>query len=257
MNISFRKSLVKSLAVLASCFTLTAQANLIDVDVELQLLADVSGSVNSTEYALQLEGYANAFRNQAIIDLITDTSDGRLGSIAVQFIEWSTASQQSVQVDWMLINSAATAIAFANQLDALSRAFSGLTAVGSAIEFGYPLFFNNNFNGTRLVMDVSGDGIQNNGVDTITARNNALQQGIDSINGITIGSSLGLTDWYSNNVVGGSKSFVINAASFADFETGITQKLAREISGKDVPTPATLGLFGSGLLLLAFRRKAR
>jgi|TARA_R110002124_G_scaffold148725_10_gene314400 hypothetical protein len=229
-------------------------ASAVVVDLELQLLADVSGSVDNTEYALQLGGYESAFRSSDVIDAI---ESGTVGSIAVQYIEWSGSTQQFVAVDWFNIFDATSSNTFADMLAGVSRSYTGNTAVGSAINFGLPLF-NNGYEGTRSVMDVSGDGATNIGDNTFDAREAALAGGVDAINGITIGNSASLTSWYENNVVGGPDGFVTNAVSFTDFSDAIEDKLIREIAApKPVAEPSNLAILSFGLLALArvYRRK--
>jgi hypothetical protein len=221
-----------------------------DVDLELQLLADTSGSVDSTEYNLQLTGYINAFRSASVISAI---ESGVIGSIAVQYIEWSDSAEQSILVDWTYISNAVEANAFADSLQASTRLYSSSTAPGSALDFGAPLFFNNDFNALRQVIDVSGDGSKNAGADTSDSRDAALASGVDTINGITIGDASGLATWYQDNVIGGDNAFHIHATTFAEFETGIENKLIKEIS-VDVPEPSTLAIFALGMIGLASRR---
>ncbi|MEJ2654589.1 MAG: DUF1194 domain-containing protein [Acidihalobacter sp.] len=229
-------------------------ARAVPVDLELALLVDVSGSVNSTEYNLQKTGYINAFNNATIQNLIA----GLPGGIAVTYVEWSGASQQSQLVGWSQITDATSSSAFASAISSTSRAFSGQTAPGSAVNYAVPLFSNNGYEGSRWVIDVSGDGTQNDGTNTPTARNNALTAGVDTINGLPIGST-GLTTWYQNNIVGGTGSFLIAASSFSDFQNAVYQKLYREIHGGDVPEPSSLGMLGFGLMTLvgfvALRRR--
>lgn len=223
------------------------------VDVELSLLIDVSGSVDSTEFNLQRQGYVDAFLNPVIQNLILDKDSGnRLGKIAVNAIYWSGASQQIQAVGWTLIDSAQASIDFANTLFGTSRTYSGLTAPGNAINFAVNSINTNDFDGKAKVIDVSGDGSQNDGVSTATARTNAITTGgIDRINGIAIlGSEGGLQTWYENNIKGGTDSFVIAASGFDTFGAAIEQKLAYEITGTNpnvVPLPAAAWLLGAGI----------
>lgn len=231
------------------------------VDVELQLLIDISGSVNTTEYDLQLQGYVNAFRSDRVQQAIINGTEGQ---IAVQMIMWSGQNAQDISLDWTLIDSAGSADLYADNISAIARPFAGWTAIGSAIEYGYPLFSDNGFNGTSLVMDVSGDGTNNQGIAPDTARDNALANGIDTINGIVITSNQNVIDQYLNDVVGGDTPFLLAPAGFAEFQQAIENKIVAEIEGTipennqvvQVPEPSSVILFGlSGLFMFISRKK--
>ncbi len=231
------------------------------VGLELALLVDVSGSVDSNEFSLQQNGYRDAFLNPALVSAIQASE---LGSIAVTYIQWSSASQQAVKVPWTLVNDATTATTFANAVGAASRSFSGLTAPGSAINFTTPRFGTetggaaNGFESLRQVIDVSGDGSQNDGASTLAARNAALAAGVDAINGLPIlGSEGGLLTWYQNNIQS-PNGFTIAASSFDTFGAAILSKLTREITNGDpLPAPSSLLLTCTALLaLFATRRRS-
>jgi hypothetical protein len=232
-----------SVGLLAVCPAFAA-----NVGLELALLVDVSGSVDNTEFNLQRQGYVNAF-NSAVVQNAILASQG--GSIAATLVYWSGAGEQQTAVGWTLIDSVASAQAFATAIGNAARPYSGLTAPGSAINYITPLFNNNGFDSSRQVIDVSGDGAENDGANTATARNNALAAGVDAINGLAIGNAT-LQAWYAANIQGGAGSFTIQANDFADFGAAIEDKLVKEISG--VPEPGTYAMLGTGLAGLALIR---
>lgn len=237
-------------ALIAAGGLFVTPAHAIPVALELALLVDVSGSIDNNEYNLQKQGYINAFRNAGVQDAIA----GESGGIAVTYIEWAGNNQQAQLVGWTHLTDAGSANAFADALSATTRAFSGSTSPGAAIDFAVPLFDDNGFEGLRLVIDVSGDGA-GNATASAAARDAALAAGIDAINGLAIGGS-SLEDWYNNFIRGGDGSFVIGVSNFGDFEGAVLTKLQREITGS-VPEPGTLLLLGLAASTLALTRRRK
>lgn len=223
------------------------------VDTELYLSVDVSGSVNSNEFLLQKQGYVNAFRNQDVQNIIESSQNG----LAVALGYWSSGSQQQTAVDFTLLKTAADASNFADLIDATTRPFSGGTRIGPAIDFASNALLNNSFDGSRLVIDVSGDGTSS-AFTTAAARDAAVANGI-VINGLPIGGA-GLLTFFEDNVQGGDGSFSILANDFATIDAAVQQKLFREIATTtppttDVPEPGILlGLIGVGASALSLRK---
>lgn len=232
----------------------------IPVDTELQLLLDVSGSVDNYEYQLQLDGYVDAFNNYELQQTILS---GDLGSIAVQMIMWSGEDQQEVMIDWVLIDSTSDAVSFSELVANLARPFSGFTAIGEAINYSYNQFASNEYLGSKNIIDVSGDGINNQGMAPSEATSLALDNGVDTINGIAITTNDDVEQQYLNEVIGGDNAFVLVTTDFTAFKTSIDKKLIAEISGTvpigavQINEPLSGVLFlASAIFLLARHKKA-
>ena len=255
-------------AILTFGFSLSSWA--IPVDLELVLLNDVSGNVSNSDYGLVKAGYRDAFQNSGVQLAITS---GAIKSIAATYIEWSGPDQQEVSVGWTLIDDVADANAFGAAIFDAPRAFANLvdrSALGSALNFAVSTAGGagdkniNHFEGTRSVIDVSGNGIADEGADTSMARDAALDDagaGIDAINGLVIGRDPSVLEFYEKNAIGGTDSpFVTVAASFDDFASALNSKLIREIASDPsvpVPEPSTFALLVLGVSGLGFFRKRK
>lgn len=236
--------------IVALGLSVAAPAKAVPVDAEILLLMDVSGSVNSTEFNLQRTGYANAFQSAAVHSAIASTTNG----VAVRLVQWSGATQQAESIAWTHIFDVASSNAVGAAIAAMSRSFSGSTAIGAAI--------NNTFASIGDEVDVSGDGTTNDGIASVTGRNNALAAGVDVINGLVIGGSSGVLSHYQSDVIGGtngngSPAFALTASTFSDFETAIANKLSAEITGTGIPEPGMIAIFGLGLAGLAYTRRRK
>lgn len=211
------------------------------VQLELVLAIDVSLSVSTEEYNLQIQGLANAFRHDAVIAAIRSAGDS---GIAVTLLQWSDNNQQRIAVDWTWITNQSEARLFAARIAATPRLFPGDgTAITRALESSVAVFGLNEFTGDRQVIDLSGDGVDNRGPTPRTWRDIAVSAGI-TVNGLAIlNEEKNLDLYYLENVIGGTGAFVIVAADYHDFADAILRKLIREISAAPVaatPSP-TLG----------------
>jgi len=201
------------------------------VDLELILMADGSGSVDDEEFILQRHGYAKALRDPAIIRAI---KGGFLGRIALSYVEWSGPELKVPIVNWTVIRTQADLDAFAQILEIHPRElYGGGTAVGDAIVYGAESILNNQYEGTRRVVDLSGDGPDRNGMAAVDGRDHAVAKRV-TVNGLPIlefdGDSL--EAFYRDNVIGGPGAFYVAARGFRDFFRAVRRKLILEIAGK-------------------------
>jgi len=216
---------------------LTAPALAEPVDLELVFAADGSGSIDDEELRLQRRGWADALTNP---DVLAGIKDGPLGAIAVAFMEWGGPSSQVLIVDWHVIRDEASARAFADRLVSAPRGAYGYNSISNAIDFSVRLVETNAHEGTRKVIDVSGDGPNMNGRSLEQARADALAKGF-TINALAIrrpGSGrpggpggMALEDYYGQSVIGGPGSFVEIADEARPFAVATRRKLLTEIAG--------------------------
>lgn len=229
------------------------------VDVELVLAVDVSGSIDPAEARLQRDGYVAALSSPMLAEAVRR---GGYGRIAVLYLEWSGQRQQQVLVDWTLIEDVAAAQAFAAAVAAQPVVVDKdrRTSLSGAMTFSAKLFDSNGFAGTRLVIDISGDGRNNAGHVVSMIRDRAVGAGI-TINGLPIVNArrnpsggppaADLEQYYWDCVVGGPGSFAVVADGYAAFGPAILKKLILEVAGEFAPTRSTVGdVRGLGPLLM-------
>jgi len=214
------------------------------VDLLLVLAADVSRSVTEPKFKLQREGAAAAITHPEVVKAITSGPNRR---IAVCFLEWATAGQQNIVIDWTVIADNDSARSFGGKLVELPRSFAGSTSISNAIDFSVTQLERAPFKSERRVIDVSGDGNNNSGRSVTDARDEALAKGI-TINGLVILTPLsesfrpehthppgGLEKYFQDNVIGGFGAFTVVAENHAAFGRALTKKLVAEIAGLAQP----------------------
>ena len=226
-----------AIAGLLFAVPVAAETGDVPVDLELVLAVDVSGSVDGYEAQLQRDGYVQAILDARVMRAV---KSGVLGRIAVTYVEWASYDYQRTAVDWTLIHDEASAQAFALHVARAGVITARRTSISALIEYAAPQFEGNGFEGTRLVIDISGDGPNNNGTLVNYARDAAVAAGI-VINGLPILNDRpnqfgypimkGLVLYYRECVIGGPGAFIVTAESFEDFADAIRSKLILEIAG--------------------------
>ena len=207
-----------------------------EVDLALAMAIDISGSIDPDEARLQREGYVQAFRNPEIRRAILGGNHGR---IAVVYYEWSDSYLQKLILDWTLLDSEAAIAAFADRLAAAPISIARRTSISGAIRYAIPLFGRSPYEAERKVLDISGDGSNNDGGLVTLIRHEALKERI-VINGLPIMNGRpnpfgfpaedDLDRYYLHCVVGGPRSFVEVANSFEDFPRAVRKKLLQEVA---------------------------
>ena len=207
-----------------------------EVDVSLVLAVDISGSIDPDEARLQREGYVDAFRDPAIVKAILSGNHGR---IAVAYFEWSDSWVQKLLVDWTLLDSEAAIAGFTARLSEAPISIARRTSISGAIRFAIPMFSRSPYEAERKVLDISGDGSNNDGGMVTDLRHEALKDRI-VINGLPImndrpnpygfPSENDLDKYYLHCVIGGPRAFVEVATNFEDFPRAIRKKLLQEVA---------------------------
>jgi hypothetical protein len=211
------------------------------VDVELIIAADVSLSMTQEELRIQREGYVAALTHESVINAI---KDGAYGRIAISIFEWAGETSQFLVVPWTTIASLEDAKRVVAQMSENPPRSARRTSISGALLFAGDLFAESQFEGTRRILDVSGDGPNNHGPPVLPVRDALLAQGV-IINGLPLMTNFGpfgrfnledLDDYYANCVIGGPGSFIVPVNDWTDFPEAVRHKLVLELAGPWSPT---------------------
>jgi hypothetical protein len=213
------------------------------VDLELVIAVDVSMSMREAERIVQRRGYAEAFREPQIIEAITS---GVNGAIAVAYLEWAGQEHATVRIPWTRIDSRESALEYAEELEGQELTRVDRTSLSNALRVAGQVFSGNGWRGTRRVIDISGDGPNNQGAAVAPVRDRLVALGV-VINGLPIMVESDFTGFNIDNldayfrecVTGGPGSFVIAVRDWRHFGDAVKRKLYLEIAGAaPAPPPA-------------------
>jgi hypothetical protein len=211
-------------------------ADTVAVDVELVLAVDVSYSMDPDEQALQREGYMAAITSHEFMQALRQGMHGR---VAMIYFEWAGMHHRQIIVPWRLIDGPESADGFAADIGRARYTRASRTSISGALLFAAPLFEGSGYRGVRRVIDVSGDGVNNNGPPVTLTRDEVVAKGI-TINGLPImlkrpsASTMDIDNldvYFEDCVIGGPGAFVIPIRNREQFRDAIRTKLVLEIAG--------------------------
>lgn len=207
---------------LAACLCLAPPAW--SCDLALALAVDVSGSVDSDEYRTQMDGLAAGLRDPIVSEALVR------GQARLMLVQWTGASRQRVTIPWTRIDSFEALDGFASQVTQDPRIWRNFsTAIGEALEMTLASF-DAVADCKRLLIDISGDGVSNEGVEPNQIHRLLRARGV-TVNAIAIEESEpDLTAYFFENVIVGEGAFVVSADGFADYPERIRKKLLREVT---------------------------
>lgn len=207
-----------------------------EVDVELVLAVDISQSMDRDEQEVQRAGYVSALTSKEVLAAIRE---GPTGRIAVTYFEWGGVGEHFTVAEWSIIQDEATAAAFAARIAEAPLRQVQRTSIFAALEKSADLIASNQYEGLRRVIDISGDGPNNQGGTVTDMRDKVISAGV-TINGLPLmmksetsawQAMLHLDHYYEDCVIGGPGAFAIPVRSKDGFADAIRMKLVLEIAG--------------------------
>jgi len=240
---AWRTRVIGKVSLRAALIGLVCAANLSPLHAAcrqaLALGLDVSGSVDATEYRLQLDGIVGALADPRVQDLLFAMPSA---PVRIAIYEWSNPEFQRLLVDWIQINTASDVARLTNRLsNAVREAANPATGLGTAMTFGADLLAQQPACWKRT-LDISGDGKSNSGPRPSEVGQLPTLQMV-TINGLVVGSDTrNVTDtravqigelqaYYAAEVIQGPNAFVETALGFEQFQDAMTRKLLRELEG--------------------------
>ncbi|UVC10926.1 DUF1194 domain-containing protein [Rhizobium sp. TH2] len=213
------------------------QASTFDVDVAIVFAVDSSSSIDRGTADLQRNGHVAALTSPEFIKAL---SGNHLGCIGITYFEWASPQQIRTVLPWTRICGRQDAEAAARVISrkgatGFSRGVRGGTSISAAIGVASLLLDRFPGNADRKVIDISGNGENNDGLPVLQAREKAIDKGY-TINAIAIPSkdeaALGrpLASYFAEDVIGGFQAFVMVPRSTSDYTKALRRKLVTEIA---------------------------
>ncbi|MFT7594088.1 MAG: Ca-activated chloride channel family protein [Paracoccaceae bacterium] len=204
--------------------TVACAAPVAACDLALALAVDVSGSVDSDEYRIQMDGLAAALRDPIVSEALVRAQ------AALLLVQWTGSTRQQITIPWTRISGFVALDVFAASVAEDPRMWRNYsTAVGEALTYTAAAF-DAVPDCTRHLIDLSGDGVSNEGIAPADVLGDLRAVGI-TVNAIAIEQGEpDLAAYFYENVIVGEGAFVVSANSFQDYPARIRKKLLREVT---------------------------
>jgi hypothetical protein len=236
--------LAGAMAAFAALPAPAAPAGPVEVDLKLVIATDVSLSIKDEEAALQRRGTADVFLDPDVVKAI---QSGAFGRIAVALLDWSATRLDRVVLDWTIVQDKASAAALAEKIRNIPRTPGTRTSISGALERAFLMLneSDNDIVATRKVVDVSGDGPNNDGfslqrMHDMTADNGITVNGLPIMDESSEGYYPDLDKYYAACVVAGKNAVAVVVRKYKDFGLAMRHKLVLEVSQNESQIRQTL-----------------
>jgi Protein of unknown function (DUF1194) len=211
-----------------------------DCRLALALAVDVSRSIDAVDYGIQTEGMAAALEDPEVRAAIFSPE----GEVALAVYFWSGSGHQDLVQDWVILEGPEVLDRVIWAVRGAKRPEARLpTALGAALVYGAGLM-DAAPPCARRVLDVAGDGRNNEGISVATAYERAAFGDV-VVNALAVGEhEQDVARYYREEVIRGPGAFVEVAPQQIDYPPAIRRKLLRELEGpkigavKGTATPA-------------------
>lgn len=209
-------------------------ANKQRTDINMVVAFDRSESIDTVERRAQIDSLSAALMDPRFMESV---SSGYHGKIGLTVMAWSSFARVEVILPWIEITNRADAeeavrrIEWHHAKDA-DVSHGKQTDIALAIASSVDLLDQAPFFGSKQVINIISDGVDNFGRLAMVDRDLALDKGI-TINGLVQarGAAVGvIKDFFKRQVIGGPSSFVQSAGKGEDFNRAMLRKMLLEIA---------------------------